>query len=259
MTTQQTDRLGEIDIAISKLRVPIRVLLPTLADELEAVKDELSSGYGEFNQKGELEYHPDHKVMSLVGMAALLAARYDVVSKGEGVELMGLWYELDTNESDTDELDTDQSDTDGLEAGELKEWRAAVAFHAMMKRMRCPGWAEIKTLEECLQGVESSLLADLTEDGAVPEWNSGIGVLSLGGLLVKKYRQPAKNQRMILDAFQEEGWPQRVNDPLHGVHAADPKQRLNETVRALNENRKSDALHFEADGTGEGVIWSKSK
>ncbi len=165
MTTQQTDRLGEIDIAISKLQVPIHKLLLGLPDELEAAKDEPSSGYGEFNREGELEYHPDHKVMSLVGMAALLAARYDVVSKGEGVELMGLWYELDTNESDTDELDTDESDTDGLEAGELKEWRAAVAFHAMMKRMRWPGWAEIKTLEECLQAIESAHAKETAFDG----------------------------------------------------------------------------------------------
>lgn len=143
MTTQQTDRLGEIDIAISKLRVPLRKLLPMLADELEAAKDEPSSGYGDFNQKGELEYHPDHKVMSLVGMAALLAARYDVVSKGEGLELMGLWHELET---------------DGQEAARLTELRAAVAFRAMMERMRYPDWVEIKTLEECLQGVESSLV-----------------------------------------------------------------------------------------------------
>lgn len=159
MTTTQTDRLGEIDGTIIKLRVPIHNYLIGWPDELEAAmaaepkaakdderdtaKNEPTTGYGEFDQDGELEFNPDHKVMSLAGMAALLAARHDVVSKGEGVEPMGPWHDLSLAEP---------------KPCGMNAMRAAVAFHAMMKRMRWPGEKEINTLEECLQGVESSLV-----------------------------------------------------------------------------------------------------
>src|SRR5947207_475841 len=33
-------------------------------------------------------------------------------------------------------------------------------------------------------------------------------------LLVKHFRRPAPNQYLILDVFQEENWPERIDDPL---------------------------------------------
>ncbi len=233
MRTQQTDRRGELAVAIAKLREPIQKLLPVWVKELEAKKDETTDWQGAFDLDDGFVLKPNRKPMSLAGKAALLAAMHDVVFEGEGVKLMGLWHGLSVGE---------------LKARGLKELRAATAFQAMMKRTRRADWREFAVLE--------CLLVDLTDDGAVPVWNSAIGELSLSGVLVKKYRHPAKNQRLILNAFQEEGWPRKVDDPLPGVHDADPKRRLSDTVRSLNDNRKNDALHFECDGTGEGVIWS---
>jgi len=136
-------------------------------------------------------------------------------------------------------------------------------------------WHDQDILTEVLRGMEAELrkiagikersFAELIAEkvvqkraGAKPEWNKDIGELSVGGVLVKKFSQPAANQRRVLDAFQEAGWPRRMDDPLHGGRATDPKRRLSETVRSLNKNMKNADLHFECDGKGEGVIWSTS-
>jgi hypothetical protein len=33
---------------------------------------------------------------------------------------------------------------------------------------------------------------------------------------------PAGNQELMLSAFQEEGWPEHIHDPLPGNHLTDP-------------------------------------
>jgi hypothetical protein len=57
----------------------------------------------------------------------------------------------------------------------------------------------------------------------------------------------------ILKAFQEEGWPVRIDDPLPFQKGIDSKSRLRDTVKALN--RSQQVLRFHLDGTGEGVRW----
>ena len=49
---------------------------------------------------------------------------------------------------------------------------------------------------------------------ARPRWDEERRELSFGPLLVKRYRQPARDQELILTAFAEEGWPPRMDDPI---------------------------------------------
>ncbi len=49
------------------------------------------------------------------------------------------------------------------------------------------------------------------------------------GTLVKRLDIRATNQIAILAAFQEEGWPPRIDDPLH-PNGADGKSRLRSTI-----------------------------
>ncbi len=49
---------------------------------------------------------------------------------------------------------------------------------------------------------------------AAPCWDGWRRVLRVGVLLVKDYRLPSPTQEAILEAFQEEGWPRRIDDPL---------------------------------------------
>jgi hypothetical protein len=78
----------------------------------------------------------------------------------------------------------------------------------------------------------------------------------VGDSLIKQFRQPAGNQETVLAAFEEEGWPERIDDPLSPNREIEPRKRLRDTVNALNGSHKTkDLIVFEADGTGEGVLW----
>jgi hypothetical protein len=90
-----------------------------------------------------------------------------------------------------------------------------------------------------------------TANDAPPQWNAERRELSFRSKIVKTYRQPAKNQEAILDAFQVENWPARIDDPLPFTKDGDARQRLADAVLALNKNG---AILFELDGK-QRVIW----
>ncbi len=84
-----------------------------------------------------------------------------------------------------------------------------------------------------------------------PQWNAKRRELSFRGAIVKKYRQPAKNQEAILEAFQVAGWPASLDDPLPYSKNGDSRQRLADAVLALN---KIGSLVFELNGKQQ-LIW----
>ena len=63
------------------------------------------------------------------------------------------------------------------------------------------------------------------------------------------------NQETVLSAFQEEGWPHYIDDPLAPAVEQNPKQRLRDTIKGLNSNQRRRLLRFRGDGTGERVRW----
>jgi hypothetical protein len=87
-----------------------------------------------------------------------------------------------------------------------------------------------------------------------PSWNGQRCELFYRGTVVRKIRSRtvAEHVTRILDAFEEEGWPDRIDDPLPG--GSDP-QRLREAVSSLN--RGLTVLCFRADGTGQGILWER--
>jgi hypothetical protein len=91
--------------------------------------------------------------------------------------------------------------------------------------------------------------------GTLPCWDAKLRELRVGGVLVKQFRVPAANQELILDAFQEEGWPSHLDDPLPPQTGMDPKRRLHETIDRLNRSQKHRLIRFHGDGTGRGVRW----
>jgi hypothetical protein len=88
-----------------------------------------------------------------------------------------------------------------------------------------------------------------------PQWDEGKRELTVGGVLVKSFHQTSRNQSAILAAFEEEGWPMRIDDPLRQLGDVDPKERLRATIKSLNRHQQSQLLRFAADGTGEGIQW----
>jgi hypothetical protein len=97
---------------------------------------------------------------------------------------------------------------------------------------------------------------NLPKQNSTPKWDCCRHEFRVGGVLVKAFRVPSPNQETILAAFEEEGWPPRVDDPLPPRPDLDSKRRLHDTVKSLNRNQKTRLIRFTGDGTGEGVCWA---
>ncbi|MGE0609853.1 MAG: hypothetical protein AB7O62_22370 [Pirellulales bacterium] len=95
-----------------------------------------------------------------------------------------------------------------------------------------------------------------------PHWNRALRELSFLGKVVRHFRSLtiAKNVVAILDAFQLEGWPVRIDNPIPGSGKLGKggqaeSHRLREAIGSLNTGLL--LIKFEADGTGTGIIWRK--
>ena len=90
---------------------------------------------------------------------------------------------------------------------------------------------------------------------ARPHWDADRHELFVGQIIVKRFRWPAINQATVLSAFEEDGWPARVDDPLPPQPEQDSKRRLHDTIKCLNRNQINQMVRFRGDGTGQGVLW----
>ena len=119
------------------------------------------------------------------------------------------------------------------------------------------------TLRAVLPGCHTdagSPVCDIAESdtfarSTVPLWDSVRRELRYGNQIVKRYRVPAANQELILAAFQEEGWPQFIDDPLPPRDELDPKRRLQATIKSLNRNQLVPLIRFHGNGNGLQIYW----
>ena len=93
------------------------------------------------------------------------------------------------------------------------------------------------------------------ERSRIPCWDRRRRVLSVNRQIVKWFLRPAPNQEIILSAFEEEGWPFRIDDPLPPADELVAKTRLHDTIRWLNRNQRNRLLRFKGDGSGLGLCW----
>ncbi|MCR4410894.1 MAG: hypothetical protein NUV77_00550 [Thermoguttaceae bacterium] len=93
------------------------------------------------------------------------------------------------------------------------------------------------------------------QNGCRPVWDRDRQELRVGRVVVKQFKVPAANQERVLAAFEEEGWPIHIDDPLPPSPDQDPKRRLHDTINSLNRNQKCPLIRFVGDGTGQGVRW----
>jgi hypothetical protein len=102
----------------------------------------------------------------------------------------------------------------------------------------------------------SSVRRGRSSDEHGPYWDGDRHEFRMGDhLIVKRFKLPSPNQETILMAFDEEGWPPRIDDPLPLIQDCDPKQRLRDTIKSLNRHQREYTVHFKDDGTGQGVLW----
>jgi hypothetical protein len=89
-----------------------------------------------------------------------------------------------------------------------------------------------------------------------PRWDPARRELSLGSRMVKRFHVPARNQQLILSAFQNKDWPESIDDPLTGEIDIDPKTRLNDAIYRLNRKQLACLIRFHVNGNGSSVHWS---
>lgn len=123
------------------------------------------------------------------------------------------------------------------------------------------GAALLKQLREAARTLQNQRRVDSPSQAmghircAIPHWDRDRQELRVDGQIVKQFKVPAPNQEMLLAAFEEEGWPPRIDDPLPPQEDQDPKRRLHDTINSLNRNHRIDMIRFLGDGTGTGVRW----
>ena len=90
-----------------------------------------------------------------------------------------------------------------------------------------------------------------------PGWDDDLGILFLGGEIVKRFDKPAENQRRILRAFQAANWLPWIANPLKPDSEMDDRQRLADAVYMLNRHQTNRLIRFRRDGKGTGIIWER--
>ena len=86
--------------------------------------------------------------------------------------------------------------------------------------------------------------------GPRPRWDGENFRLKMGEQVARTLKPSATNCIAILAEFEEEGWPERINDPL--PLGRDP-ERLSNTLRTLNKGAVG--IRFSAGGDGESITW----
>ena len=86
-----------------------------------------------------------------------------------------------------------------------------------------------------------------------PVWDRQRRELRLGDVVVKRFKWPAENQERVLNAFEDQGWPDHIDDPLLPHPDICAKRRLHDTLKCLNRKQVRELIKFRGDGTGLGV------
>jgi hypothetical protein len=84
--------------------------------------------------------------------------------------------------------------------------------------------------------------------------------LSLGAVLVKILPRQAKNEHIICQAFQKQGWPERIDNPLPRVDGiGSRKRRRRDAIARLNQRQIERLIRFRAVDDGGGILWERVK
>jgi hypothetical protein len=85
----------------------------------------------------------------------------------------------------------------------------------------------------------------------LPSYERCLRLFRWGRHDLKRFRQPAVNQELILSAAEEMGWPDWFDDPLPRRAGVNTKVILHDTLKDLNRRQIVPLVHFMGDGTGK--------
>lgn len=89
----------------------------------------------------------------------------------------------------------------------------------------------------------------------IPTWDARRRVLEVDDQVIKSFRVPAIHQELILSAFEEEGWPRCIFDPLPRNRGVAAERRLSNAISRLNGKQVTSLIRFSANGNGTGIAW----
>lgn len=129
----------------------------------------------------------------------------------------------------------------------LTESGAALAEHVFREAARAP--------QASLAALAAAQTKSASASEVKPRWDMRRRELTIAGLIVKRFRVPARNQETILGVFEEEDWAEHIHDPLPITHEIDAPTRLHDAINRLNRCQIHPLLRFHGDGKGTGVFW----
>ncbi len=148
---------------------------------------------------------------------------------------------------------------DDLEAayrhgGVIGMWRAARggdADHALLDAARALGFLTDEYHDRLSRVCFGS---GTKQQPDKPHWNKEARQLTFRGVLVREVKRPgqAANIVAILDAFEEAGWPPRIDDPRARDSSDETRRR---DIENLNKLLLEQVMRFACDGTGTGFQW----
>jgi hypothetical protein len=105
------------------------------------------------------------------------------------------------------------------------------------------------------QGAALLLSTVIPSSAHKPNWDRDRRELRFGPLVMKRFTQPASVQETILASFEEEGWPERIDDPLRPSPDQDAVCRLRSAVNNLNRGLHCPFFRFGICGLGTAIYW----
>lgn len=282
-TAALTKAASEVATALSVLRTAAELDKAKLAlGIVERIIELLNTHYGSLREHGPLfTQRPNHSTVTVHGIhysSAHLAAFGEA-----GLCLESLWFHLDPEGHEAagklskhellPELLRIRANGTGMDPQQIvDDWEQTKAgildlltpdwkqdFSVIRARIPC----EVPIVNVTVAGQTSSPAADSTSkipdgnppneaDAILPVWDEKSGNLTFDGKAARHYEKRAYNCIAILDVFQLEGWPVRVDDPL--PNGKNP-ERLSNTIKTLNTGLQT--IEFFSGGDGQSTGWRK--
>jgi hypothetical protein len=86
-----------------------------------------------------------------------------------------------------------------------------------------------------------------------PRWDPRLLVLQVDDIAVKEFQAKARNQLVIVSAFDTQGWPRQIDNPLDSGGPAQRAQALADAVHGLNRNLRAKVIRFHTAEKGASV------
>jgi hypothetical protein len=135
-------------------------------------------------------------------------------------------------------------------AGMWKELHGGSPEQVVLEVARKLGFVDQTTYEWLLRAVGKNAPAVPRPDR--PVWNGATGELRWKSRVIRRVRAftQASNIHVILTAFERQGWPDRIDNPLPLG-----QQQLHQTLRSLNRGLRG--MRFHALNGGRVITWKR--